>query len=204
MQPESQLALDFSADAYQVELPFVEELFGRKDLQDKALMQRAGLKSRKLLDMIRHGCKCPLCGQFMKQYARTINGEMATALILAYRHFTKYPHSEPLHMDNWLDEMWNRGILKHRLRGRNHALLTRWNLLETTGARESKSEKRKVVANYRITKIGMDFVEEKIAIPKYVYLYDNRVLGYSDAVVMIKGCIGKAFNYEELISAEVL
>jgi hypothetical protein len=196
-----QIALDFDA-AQQTELPFIEELFGRKELQQQSLLHRSGIKSKKLLTMLQEGCHCPLCGQWMKKYARTINREMAIILVLTSWHFRRYPQSAPLHIDRWLDKMWGngRGMLKVRMKGREHGRLVMWGLLEHCPSRESKSEDRVVIGNYRITPKGVEFADGRSTVPKYAFVYDHKVLGFSDEQVNIKQCLVKEHSMAEILN----
>lgn len=197
-----QVAIDFNQPV-QTELPFVEELFGRKELQDECIMEKTGIKSEKLVRMMREGCGCPLCGHYLKIYPRSINREMAATIVLVARHFEKYPHSEPLHLEHWLRVMFDAGVIKSRLCGREHGRLTMWGLLKATDSRESKSEKKKVSGNYVVTEKGMAFAQGKISVPKYAYVHNRKVIGFSNELVMIQQCFKTEFNYTELMNTPI-
>lgn len=198
-----QLAIDFDSSAQQ-ELPFIEELFGRKELQDECIMAKTGIKSEKLVQLMRTGCGCPLCGHYLKIYPRSINREMATVIVLVAMHFTKYPHSQPLHMEHWLEIMYNAGVIKSKLVGREHGRLVMWGLLEQVESRESKSEKKRVSGNYIVTEKGMAFALSKISVPKYAYVHNRKVIGFSEKeTVMISECFKTEFNYTELMATPI-
>jgi len=46
------------------------------------------IKKQDVMDKARHkGADCPVCGQFVKVYKRTINASMAAQLARAYKKF---------------------------------------------------------------------------------------------------------------------
>lgn len=133
------------------------------------------------------GTHCGACGQFTKVYKRQIYSTVARALILAYKlSATK----DTFHIGEILQE----GILAY-----GDLQKTRfWGLLEllpeipTNGARTS--------GTWRVTQKGKDFIEGKIKIPRYIYLYDGKFLQFdSSKETDIFQALGKRFNYNELM-----
>ena len=75
-----------------------------------------------------------------------------------------------------------------------------WGLLEKQkGERDDGSNR---MGWYHITRKGMDFVQGKITIPKWVKLYNNEVVGFAEDHVTIKEALGTKFNYNEMIKGE--
>ena len=53
---------------------------------------------------------------------------------------------------------------------------------------------------YKITQLGVDFVDRRVEVPEYVILYAERLLGVSEKMATIDKALGKRFNYAELMS----
>jgi hypothetical protein len=52
---------------------------------------------------------------------------------------------------------------------------------------------------WMITKLGLDFAENKIVVPYTAYEYRSEVLGFDQKMVGIKDALKKHFNYDELM-----
>lgn len=147
-----------------------------------------------LEERVAKGVACPVCTRYAKVYTRTITATMAKALILIYR-FSK---GEYVHVDKFL--------MKYGLHSgaAMPALLRHWELLEKKPA---KKEKLKNGSNssgyYRITSRGSLFAQNKVAINRYVRLYDDRSLFLeNEDKILIVDALRKQFNYDELMSGD--
>jgi len=119
------------------------------------------------------GINCPCCGRFAKIYHRRIYGSMVAFLVQLTRIYMKTPKAVDIKQ---LD-----------VRGGDYAKLLYWGLVRQIGE-----------GSWIPTKKGAEFALGKIPLPKYVYLYNSRVLGFSEETVMVQESMGK-FNYQELM-----
>jgi hypothetical protein len=72
-----------------------------------------------------------------------------------------------------------------------------WDLLEAQkGRREDGSDR---VGFYRITDLGRKFVENKAAVPRYAYVYNQLLLRMSDEMTTIEEALGDRFDYGRLM-----
>lgn len=131
------------------------------------------------------GCKCPSCGQFVKLYIRKLGSAQSRALIRTY-HLNK--EQEWVHIREISKEINITG---------DYAKLVYWGLIEE---KENQDTKKKNSGFWKITQRGKDFVECKISLPSHVMIYNSKFQGFKDSFVMITECIGKKFNYSELIN----
>jgi hypothetical protein len=142
---------------------------------------------------LRDGVTCPTCGQFCKVYRRKLNSTMALALCLIYQYFQKNPHHTWLHVAAFLVQTKRDSSIA----GGDVVKLRYWGLLERgDGERDDGSDR---VGRYRITDLGKKFVEGKIAVPRYVYLYNQLLLRLSEEMTTVQEALGDRFNYAELM-----
>ncbi len=142
---------------------------------------------------LRNGVSCPCCNQYCKLYKRKLNATMALALVMIYTHFKQHPHHTWLHVSAFLVKV------KHdsTIAGGDVVKLRYWGLLErAAGDRDDGSDR---VGRYKITAIGNQFVEGKIAVPRYVYLYNQRLFRLSEEMTTIQEALGDRFNYGDLM-----
>jgi len=146
------------------------------------------------------GADCPCCGQFVKLYKRKLNGSMAYALILIYRYFEPNYHGW-LHVPSYLNEAPIPAEVSAAIRG-DWAKLRFWDLLiEDTRTRDDGSRR---AGFWRITEHGRLFVRGLVRVPKYVYLYNKKVVqrrSPDGTSINIKEALGDKFNYSELMAA---
>jgi hypothetical protein len=124
------------------------------------------------------GCKCKVCGQFVKKYKRKLNSSMAITLI---------------RINNNSDDFFH---VKDFLRQNKFTNSHDWTLLNHWGFLEEHIEKN---GFWRITSLGKDFIKNRIKTKKHIYLYNNIFLGFSDEETTIKESLGDKFNYDELM-----
>jgi len=137
------------------------------------------------------GARCPCCTRFVKIYKRKITSSMAYALIILYRHDCQQPGA-------WVELSTFFAGLPHldpkvaiAVRS-NSTALGLWKLIA-----EHPDDGRQ----YQITDLGRRFVAEDEAIPKYVYIYDDRLLPrVSSEQVTIREALADKFDYEELMA----
>lgn len=144
----------------------------------------------------KEGAECPCCSQTAKVYSRSINGAMAHALLLIALG-TRDGESDA---DGWLHvpTFLSRKTRAVTVRGGDFAKLRYWDLLEEqVGVREDGSSR---VGFWRVTEKGLLFVLSRIKLPKYALVYNNKLLGFDGPDVGIRACLGRKFDYDEILS----
>lgn len=143
------------------------------------------------------GAICPCCTQIAKRYKRKLSSSMAYALILIYRAFRK--QSAWLHVPEYLTEVCSTGAT---FRGGDWAKMTHWGLIEPKED-EVRKDGSKRNGLYKITALGNAFVENRVRVPKYVFLFASKCLGLSEETISIEEALRKknGFNYDELMAA---
>jgi hypothetical protein len=154
-----------------------------------------------LQDYAMKGAICPCCRQEVKMYTREINATMAYTLVILHRHFST--DQNWLHVPSYLSQM---STIGSAIRGGDFAKLRYWGLLEPKPA-EKKTEKRKDgskrVGFYRMTERGHQFVKGEIKIPRVALVYNGKHHGFVPGEVTIQECLGKEFNYDDLMAGKL-
>ena len=133
------------------------------------------------------GVECPVCGQLCKLYKRHLNATRARALIWLVRMYKTEPR--------WLH--FSQEAPKDLVsKGGEFAQLRHWDLIID---KPNDDPAKRASGLWQPTQLGIDFVDDQVLVNKYVILFDNEVRGWSEAVVDIRGALGKKFNYEELM-----
>ncbi len=123
------------------------------------------------------GERCPLCRQFTKVYRRNINSGMARWMI---RFYLAGAHDGNFH--------------SHRLTSRgagDWSLLEHWCLI---------LRNPNMSGHWQLTGPGMSFVHNTLRVPEYAVLYDSNLQGLEGAMVGIEECLGRKFNYLDLMA----
>ena len=99
----------------------------------------------------------------------------------------------------WVDV---RDILNSSAGGKNSSdgtYLRQWELIEGMPSEEDGSSRNSGV--WRPTDQGIAFAERSVTVPKHIYLYNNRRLGFSNEQTDIIEALGDNFDYSELMQA---
>jgi len=136
------------------------------------------------------GAKCPCCLQYAKVYRRSLNSGMAASLIWLCREFM---YGAGLEAGAYVDIG---RAPKYVLRSREWGKLAHWKLAEI---RPHLSDEKRTSGLWRPTKEGGLFVRGTLEVPSHVYLYDNKVLGFSRDRVGIVDALKNKFDYKELM-----
>jgi len=120
------------------------------------------------------GSTCPCCGQHVQVYRRNIYKRMAKCILWLCS----------VYQGEWVN-------LKDgpNFRGGDNAKLAYWKLVIPHEDAESL---------YKPTKIAMEFVANRFAIPKYCYVYDGSVLGFGEERVYLADCLERDFDLNEI------
>lgn len=123
------------------------------------------------------GGECACCGQHVQVYRRSIYKRMAKCLIWLATEYTE-------NGQQWVS-------LKDgpAFRGGDNAKLSYWHLIVRHPTEEDL---------YKPTQLGVDFVAQRQTIPKYAYVYDGKVQGFSEERVEISECLEGDFNLGDL------
>ena len=138
------------------------------------------------LNTLRAGAKVnfPTCGRYAQVYRRHVNKTMAIQLHKAMKTTAagEYIHTRDLVIGTSSGDFPK---LKH------------WKLIGAKPSDEEDSGK-KDSGWWRVTPLGREFVRGNAAIPKWLHIYDDRVIKYEGETTLFKGCLGKGFDYSEL------
>ncbi len=130
------------------------------------------------------GTHCPCCGQFVKVYKRKFNTVMVRGLISLYKLGPGYHHVRDI----------IKGISST---GTNDfSKLRYYGLIQEQCNTDST---KRTSGNWKITPKGELFVLNKISLPKYVFIYNANIEGFSEEFVTIEQALDNKFNYNELM-----
>jgi hypothetical protein len=132
------------------------------------------------------GARCPCCTQFSKMYRWSLYSTAVRALSLYYR------------LGGTTDFVHSNDLKDHGHRGQGDASrLSHWGLVE----------EQKVVAGpgarsgyWRVTKLGEDFLLDRVRIPKYVWVYDSKPHSFEGDLIGVKDALGKKFSYASMMA----
>ncbi len=139
-------------------------------------------------DTKRKGYKCSCCGQLVKQYARSMNCNMALAAICLYR----YSNGEYVHVEKLLQE-------KGYQRCGDFSYLRHYHIIHAMEGSRSDGSTRN--GFYRLTAFGSLFVEGKAKVSEKFLICNNHFDGFEGKEIDIKQALGVKFNYENLMNA---
>lgn len=120
------------------------------------------------------GGACPCCGQHVQVYRRSIYKRMAKCLIWLVSVYT----------GDWIS--LKGGPL---FRGGDNAKLSYWHLIKHHPEDSDL---------YKPTKIGVRFAQRDLRLPKYAYVYDGMVQGFSKEKVNIDDCLEGDFDLSDI------
>jgi len=136
------------------------------------------------------GYVCECCGQYVKEYTRSFNCNMALLLIRLHKHQqTGFVHIEKFLTDNGYS------------RCGDFSYLTHYRLLEKLeGDRPDGSNRN---GYYRLTGSALMFIEGKLTVSAKFKMFNGKFMGFEGEQIDIKTVLGKRFSYQELMAKEV-
>ena len=140
----------------------------------------------KFLDDLLEGGKpwhCPTCGRFTKVYRRKLNSTVAKQLIHLYK---SGGDKEFLHS-------------KYFVNGTGSGDLTKGKYFKLIESASNYDKGKKNSGLWRLTQLGIDFVLGSSKIPKYIFIFNDKVQGVSQIEVGIQESLGEKFNYQQLM-----
>jgi hypothetical protein len=128
---------------------------------------------------------CPCCGRYAKIYARTLHQNPAEKLVTLYT----------MGGGDWFFHT-SRLVKRGETSIGDFTKAKYWGLIEE---RQNDDVTKKTSGYWRLTSKGIAFVEREISIPKHAYIFDDKVIGFSEERMFITDCFKKYFDYEELM-----
>lgn len=126
---------------------------------------------------------CPVCDRFGIVYRVGLNATMAKSLIWL---------SKARHTDGWVDVP--NTAPSFVLRSNQLATTKHWGLVER---RPNTDPKIKHSGMWRLTDKGRAFVNNKLRVPKKVYIYNDVVEAWSPEDIGIEECFAERFDYRD-------
>jgi hypothetical protein len=128
----------------------------------------------------KNGGVCPCCLRWGKIHKYKLTQTQAFALKWIEQNAGE---------DGWVD------VQKHAprwmLRSKTYPLLMHWDLIESERHRSGV---------WRVNSRGRQFIKGNLLVPSGVFVFDNRVMGYTDAEISFRGCFGVHFDFDEFMS----
>ena len=152
-------------------------------------------------ERVRRGAVCPCCDQMAKLYKRKLNSSMAFALVLIRQAFLT--QTDWLHVPEYLTKVCrNSRYAKYSAttRGGDWSKLVHWKLIVPMND-ETRGDGSTRVGFYKVTDLGIDFVDGRVSVPKHAFLYAQKCIRMSEDKTTISEALGDKFNYGELMSA---
>ena len=145
------------------------------------------LVKKKTMDAARDkGCDCPVCGQFVKVYRRTITSTMARQLIHVHNLFG---------LDEWFHT-------RHTTMGGSSAgdfsKLEYWGLINRM-PHAAGEDGKKSSGMWKVTLDGGRFLNGFVGVQKYALVYNGKALSFEGESISIQSALGDKFDDGELM-----
>lgn len=142
------------------------------------------LEFKALLELGEQRC-CPTCGRWAQVYRRRIYGTVAMQLIRLYK------------LGGTDDYVHTRNLLGRGATGvGDFSKAKYWGLIEEAPNIDNNKNNNGL---WRLTGIGISFVCGVHRIQEYALVYNDAVLKFDGKPVSIEDCLGKKFDYRELM-----
>lgn len=163
-------------------------------MMDTVINDFVAVAADRLRSKLDDGTICPCCNQYAKRYKRKLNSSMAAALCWIWstaqntsrNHPTAVWINVPAQAPAWI------------LKAREYPKLAWWGLIEEKPRKPGSKGRTSGV--WRVTPLGSEFVRSCVGVPRYAFVYNGTVEDFSTAApVYIRGALGDAFDYDELM-----
>lgn len=138
------------------------------------------------IDKRDEGYTCSCCGLYVKRYHRSLNCNMALALIVLYKSGIR----DFIHLENLMQKYDYK-------RCGDASYLVHWRFLEKCKDKREDGSSRN--GKYKITSMGLMFVEGKITAKESILIFNNKMEGFTGEEINIEQALGKKFSYSELM-----
>jgi hypothetical protein len=137
------------------------------------------------------GATCPCCGRLVRMYRYRVSRTQAQFLVAMARSSARATGYRDARA--WIDLRTVGGQFSAGMRlGGKYAKLRHWGLLEAHPHQR---------ATWRLTQRAVDWLAGRVLVPQYVYLLDNVLQGYDDALVSFDQALGQAFDLDDAMRA---
>lgn len=139
---------------------------------------------------------CPCCNRNSKPGKRRFSSNIARVLMLLYKLYLEDPDGF-FHIERVILSLG----LKNTLRG-DFAKMKHFSFIEQApGKRKDGNTKN---GYWKITEIGVMFVEGKLLVPKEFRIYDDALYWVSEETISIMDALrSKGFDYNEMMDREI-
>lgn len=129
-------------------------------------------------ERLEEGVRCPCCGQHAERYRRRVSA----AMVKTMGRMLVAGESAPTGMVHLPD-------IKQE--SRDVATCAYFDLIQREGGSAGRT------GYWRVTDLGRRFLEGKVSVPKYAFVYNGEVRGFSDEAVTVDGVAPK-FSMTEI------
>jgi len=143
-----------------------------------------------LRENMTNGTICPCCNNYVKMYKRKLTSSMVFCLI----HFKKHVDRNGNEFQNYINILDRLKLTPMQRADWQKLVYFKLIQAETTQRGHARS------GYYRLTDLGIKFVNHQSLVPEYVKVYNSKVFGYSETQINISQAIKNKFNYLELMS----
>lgn len=134
------------------------------------------------------GTHCPCCRRWGKINAYQITSTHVRGMIWMLKNFNRNAWIDLGKAPRWV------------LRAKTMSTLQHWGLIEHKAKKQD--EDKRASGLWRLTPLGRDFVYNRGSVPKYVYVFNNRIVDLSSQQVDVISALKKKFSYEELMATQ--
>jgi hypothetical protein len=146
------------------------------------------------------GDVCDVCGRSGKLQHRRIYKAVAVALHKIYVQQCIYLDRDP-ESEGWVyirNTETNTGVEHIKTGTNDYSKLKFWGILEP---KPNDDKSKKDSGSWRVTPKGVRFIHNKIAVPRYIWVYNDRVYDKSDDdLIYFRDCFNDHFDYEEYMN----
>jgi len=156
------------------------------------------VSAQHLRQKLDEGTICPCCNQYAKRYKRKLNSSIAAALCWMW----KTAQEDSAWKNGWRPtDVWINVPAQAPawvLKAREYPKLAMWGLIEEKPRKPGSKARTSGV--WRVTQLGADFVRSCVDVPRYAFVYNGNVDGFTDSDrVYIRSALGDRFDYDELM-----
>jgi hypothetical protein len=132
------------------------------------------------------GGNCPCCYRWGKINGYQITSTQARGMIWMLQNFPEGDWVDLGKAPPWI------------LRSKSMSTLQHWGLLESKT--KGMDEDKRGSGLWRLTPQGYGFIYRQILMPKFAFVFNNKLIKYSKEQVDVIQVLGKKFSYEELMT----
>lgn len=141
-----------------------------------------------LRERLHEGERCPCCTQFAKVYKKKLNSGMVSRLV----HLERMSRGDNVWIS--VNDLYSK---TKSVSPKDFPCLKHWQLIEAKG--DTPDDGAKSSGYWRITDLGRQFVRGEVSMKRYIYLYDNRLMKFSEETITIHEALGDNFDFKELM-----